>query len=59
MARELGRDCTTVSKEVRLRRISKCTGAYGRAFNDCLQRRNCPQTGVAESALRFVASTRQ
>ncbi|MDR2175067.1 MAG: hypothetical protein LBO82_03910 [Synergistaceae bacterium] len=34
MARELGRDCTTVSKEVRLRRISKCTGAYGRAFND-------------------------
>ncbi|MDR2175231.1 MAG: helix-turn-helix domain-containing protein, partial [Synergistaceae bacterium] len=29
IARELGRDCTTVSKEVRLRRISKCTGAYG------------------------------
>jgi IS30 family transposase len=46
IAKELDKDCTTVSKEVRLRRISKCTGAYGRVFNDCLQRRNCPQTGV-------------
>jgi IS30 family transposase len=50
IARKLDKDCTTVSKEVRLRRISKRTGAYGRAFNDCLQRRDCPQTGVCDKA---------
>ena len=46
IARKIDKDCTTVSKEVRLRRVSMCTGAYGRAFNDCLLRRDCPQTGV-------------
>jgi IS30 family transposase len=48
IARKLDKDCTTVSKEVRLRRIFRHTGAYGRAFNDCLQRHNCLQTGVCD-----------
>lgn len=31
----LGKDCTTISKEVRAHRIFEKTGAYGKAFNDC------------------------
>lgn len=46
IARKLDKDCTTVSKEVRLRHIFKRVGAYGRAFNDCLQRHGCLQAGV-------------
>ena len=41
IAREVGRDCTTVSKEVRSRRIFKQTGAYGSVFNDCQARVGC------------------
>jgi transposase, IS30 family len=32
----LNKDCTTISKEVRLHRIFEKTGAYGKAFNDCI-----------------------
>ena len=31
----LGKDCTTISKEVRAHRVFQKTGAYGKAFNDC------------------------
>lgn len=31
----LGKDCTTISKEVRAHRVFEKTGAYGKAFNDC------------------------
>ena len=31
----LGKDCTTVSKEVRAHRVFQKSGAYGRPFNDC------------------------
>lgn len=31
----LGKDCTTISKEVRAHRTFEKTGAYGKAFNDC------------------------
>lgn len=31
-----GKDCTTVSKEIRNHRVYEKTGAYGKAFNDCL-----------------------
>ena len=32
----LGKDCTTISKEVRKHIHKEKTGAMGRAFNDCL-----------------------
>ena len=35
IARLLGKDCTTISKEVRNHICFEKTGAYGRAFNDC------------------------
>lgn len=31
----LGKDCTTISKEVRAHRVFEKTGAYGKSFNDC------------------------
>lgn len=36
IARLLGKDCTTISKEVRLHRKFEKTGAFGKAFNDCI-----------------------
>ena len=35
IARHLGKDCTTISKEVRAHLCFEKTGAYGRSFNDC------------------------
>lgn len=36
----IGKDCTTVSKEIRAHRIPEKTGAYGKSFNDCLNSYN-------------------
>ncbi|MBM7616122.1 helix-turn-helix domain-containing protein [Alkaliphilus hydrothermalis] len=35
IARELHRDCTSISKEIKKHIILKKTGSYGRAFNNC------------------------
>lgn len=35
IARQLNKDCTTISKEVRSHICFDKTGSYGRAFNDC------------------------
>lgn len=41
IARRLGRDRTTISKEVRAHLIFKKTGCFGQAFNDCSERMHC------------------
>lgn len=41
IARELNKDCTTISKEVRSHLRFKKTGCFGHAFNDCLNRFSC------------------
>lgn len=41
IGRELGKDPTTISKEVINHIQFKKTGAYGKVFNDCLIRRDC------------------
>lgn len=41
ISRELGKDCTTISKEVRNHLIFKKSGSYGRPFNDCASRFDC------------------
>jgi len=38
---DLGRDCTTISKEVRSKRVFKQTGCFGNVFNDCAHRKEC------------------
>ena len=35
IARQLGKDCTTISKEVRAHICFEKVGTYGRSFNDC------------------------
>lgn len=45
----LGKDCTTISKEVRSHLVYKKTGAYGRPFNDCAKRRSCQLSAVCDS----------
>lgn len=41
IGRKLNKDCSTISKEVRSRRITEHKGAPGRIFNDCIHRRKC------------------
>ncbi|NLY82502.1 MAG: helix-turn-helix domain-containing protein, partial [Clostridiales bacterium] len=36
IGRDLNRDCTTISKEIKNHIIFKKTGSYGRSFNNCL-----------------------
>lgn len=41
ISRELGKDPTTIAKEVKNHIQFKQSGAYGRNFNDCLFRKDC------------------
>jgi len=41
IGRELGKDPTTIAKEVRNHMQFKKTGCYGRPFNNCLIRKDC------------------
>ena len=41
IARELGRDPSTISKEIRRHRIPIKSGALGKAFNNCAHRFGC------------------
>ena len=49
IARELGRDCTTISKEIKNHIIFKKTGCFGHNFNDCLNRKNCTLKNLCDS----------
>ena len=54
IGRALGRDCTTISKEVHNHMLFQKTGCFGRPFNDCANRRNCPVSGLcSDLACRF------
>ena len=41
----INKDCTTVSREIRNHYISKNTGGVGRTFNNCVERKTCPNRG--------------
>ncbi|EFE90751.1 hypothetical protein GCWU000341_02445, partial [Oribacterium sp. oral taxon 078 str. F0262] len=45
----IGKDCSTVSKEVRSHLVFKKSGAYGRPFNDCINRKGCRISGVCKA----------
>lgn len=51
IGRELNKDCTSISKEVRNHLIFKKSGSYGRAFNNCIHRLTCTQSYICESTL--------
>lgn len=48
IARKLERDCTTISKEVRTRKVSYKMGSYGHVFNDCSNLSNCQRTYLCD-----------
>lgn len=50
IGRMIGKDCTTVSKEIRKHAVEVKTGAMGKAFNDCLQnvKRLCALRSVCD-----------
>ena len=37
----VGKDCTTISKEIRNHLIVKDISSIGRKFNNCINRKNC------------------
>lgn len=49
IARQLDKDCTTISKEIRNHRTFEKKGAYGRTFNDCIHRRSCKISGCCNN----------
>ena len=51
IGRELNKDCTSLSKEVRNHLIFKKTGSYGRAFNNCIHRFTCTKSYICGSPL--------
>ena len=46
IARRIGKDCTTVSKEVKGRKVFVRKGAHGQKFNDCAHRFGCRENGL-------------
>lgn len=49
IARTLGKDPSTISKEVRNHLIYEKTGAFGRRFNDCIHRIGCHSVNICTS----------
>lgn len=49
IGRDIDKNCTTISKEVKNRRQFKKTGAYGRPFNDCIYRFSCNLSGCCNN----------
>ena len=47
IGRLLNKHCTTVSREIRGHYVVKNTGGIGRPFNNCLDRKTCPNRGKA------------
>ncbi len=45
IGRNIGKDCTTISREIRNHYIVKNTGGIGRRFNNCIYRTTCPNRG--------------
>lgn len=41
----IGKNCTTISREIRNHYVTKNTGGVGRKFNNCIYRTTCPLRG--------------
>ncbi len=63
IGRELGKDPTTIAKEVKNHILYKKSGCYGRAFNDCYHRMDCTasqvcgKNGCRRKLCKFCSST--
>ena len=45
IARNTGKCCTTISREIRNHYVVKNSGWIGRLFNNCIHRSSCPNRG--------------
>lgn len=60
IAKNIDRDCTTISKEIKNHIIFKNSGAVGRPFFDCLHRYNCPYKKKGKNVfLNYVNITKK
>ena len=49
IATELGRDCTSISKEIKHHITLKRTGSYDKSFNNCVHRFDCKKSYICDS----------
>lgn len=49
IAKNLNKDCTTISKEIKKHITLKKTGSYGRSFNNCLHRFECKYSYLCDN----------
>ena len=49
IGRDLDRDCTSISKEIKSHIVFKRTGSFGRAFNNCANRKSCFYTKLCKN----------
>jgi IS30 family transposase len=49
IARNLNKDCITISKEIKKHITLKKTGSYGRSFNNCLHRFECKYSYLCDN----------
>ncbi len=52
IGRDLGKDCTTISKEVRNHLVFRKTGAAGKAYNACVHRQGCDHRLLCEGCTK-------
>lgn len=52
IGRELGKDCTTISKEIKNHLVFRKTGAVGRAYNACVHRHRCDHRLLCEGCTK-------
>lgn len=52
IGRQTGKDCTTISKEVKNHRCFEKTGSFGRHFNNCEHRLSCDILGCCNNCAR-------
>ena len=63
IGKELSKDPTTIAKEVKSHIYFKNSGAYGRPFNDCINRNSCTSTNICgkpicrDRSCNFCAAT--
>ena len=49
IGRYLGKDCTTISKEIRYHMVERKSGAWGQAYNACILRFGCKKSLVCNN----------
>lgn len=48
IAKDLNRDCSSISKEIKKHITKKKTGNFGRAFNNCIHRYGCKNSNICK-----------